>query len=83
MEEFSISVANFLNTRKQDVISNLCRDNAEYAELRKTLNRNLSQSQDIERLKEDIHRLYDIESDYLYLQGFKDCIRLLRFIEAL
>jgi len=83
MEIFTKSVADFFNTRKQDVISNLNRDNAEYAELRKTLNNDLSQSQDFERLKEDIHRLYDIESDYLYLQGFKDCISLLRLIEAL
>ena len=81
MNTFTNLMTEFLIMRKQDVISVLFKDNAEYTELRQALNNYTSQ--DIENFKEDIHRLYDIESDYLYLQGFKDCIQLLRFIEAL
>jgi len=67
-------MTDFLFESKQDAISVLIKDNAEYAELRQTLSKDVSQ--DFERFKEDIHRFYDIESDMLYIQGF---IKLLLF----
>ena len=71
----------FLTERKQDAISTLSKNNLEYADLRQTLNNNISQG--FENIKEGIYRLHDIESDFLYLQGFKDCICLLKLIEIL
>lgn len=81
MDTFTQQIINLFNANKQDTISALNKNNAEYADLRKRLSKDVSQ--DIEQLKEDMHRIYDIESETLYLQGFKDCIRLLRFIEIL
>ena len=80
MDIFTNRMTELLITRKEDAISALFRDSVEYADLRKTLNRNTAQS--VEQVKEDIHRLY-MEGDFIYLQGFKDCIRLLQFLEVL
>ena len=81
MDAFINRMTDFLIERKQDAISTLNKNNTEYADLRQTINKDIAQG--FEHIKEKIYRLHDIESDFLYLQGFKDCIMLLRLIEIL
>jgi len=81
MNTFTSRITDFLIKQKQDAILTLFKDNEEYSDLRKTLNSEMAMS--FEQVKEDMHRLYDMESDMLYLQGFKDCIQLLKLIEVL
>lgn len=37
----------------------------------------------LEMWKNTVYRLTDMEKDILYLQGYKDCIKLLQFINLI
>ena len=82
---------NYLIDRKQGAISEFSKHDKEYNELnaevaKKGLNlAGLLNGEGLhifENFKEDLHLLNDIQSDMLYLQGYKDCIQLLKLIDA-
>jgi len=74
---------------KQNTISDFNKSNSQHGELSAAINQkglDLGRLLDSEGMqvfegyKEFTHQLYDLESDMLYLQGYKDCIGLLKYI---
>ncbi|OJU08411.1 MAG: hypothetical protein BGN88_07585 [Clostridiales bacterium 43-6] len=39
--------------------------------------------QAFEELREEIFKLHDLETDKVYIQGYKDCIKLLKILNIL
>ena len=92
MNNFENRVTTFLVDYKHDIISDFSKTNTQYEDLREiNAQKGVEVSQLLkddslhvfEAFKENIHELHDLESDMLYIQGFKDCVKLLRFLRLL
>lgn len=89
MNGYEKTLNNFLSENKYKAILNFAKHNSKYRELKGINTRNsiiISQMLNkddlakFERFKENIYTLYDMESDMLYIQGYRDCIKLLKII---
>ena len=92
MNNFENRVTTFLVDYKHDIISDFSKANTQYEDLREiNTQKGIEISQLLkddslhvfEAFKENTHALHDLESDMLYIQGFKDCIKLLKLFRLL
>ena len=92
MDTFTKSILEFFSETELNILKEYKKGNKEYQRLcdeniynsrkLKDIYQKLN-SKDIKLLetwKNTVYRLTDMEKDILYLQGYKDCIKLLQFI---
>lgn len=65
----------------RDINSARVKASGKFENLLKTLNS--KDREFLESYKDEWYLAGSIESEWLYLQGYKDCIKLLKFIEAI
>ena len=95
MDNFTKSVLEFFSEIELNILKEYKKGNKEYQRLcdeniynsrkLKDIYQKLN-SKDIKLLetwKNTVYRLTDMEKDILYLQGYKDCIKLLQFINLI
>ena len=92
-EMFDKKLKDFIADNKNTVLSRLKAVNEEYRQLIEKRNQDstnilaLSCNPTLNELIQDYisfaHDIQDIESDALYLQGIKDCINMLKYIDLL
>ena len=85
----------FLAELKEESIKALKKENITYSELctaHSNIQRNIEEALEnssneildfVESMKENMNEMGAIETDWIYLQGYKDCIRFLKVIKAL
>lgn len=89
MNEYEKNLNNFLTENKYKAILDFAKHNRKYRKLKdintqnsiiisKTLTKD--DLDKFESFKENVYSLYDMESDMLYIQGYRDCIKLLKII---
>ncbi len=95
MDNFTKSILEFFSETELNILKEYKKGNKEYQRLcdeniynsrkLKDIYQKLN-SKDIKLLetwKNTVYRLTDMEKDILYLQGYKDCIKLLQFINLI
>lgn len=95
MDNFTKSILEFFAETELNILKEYKKGNKEYQRLcdenvhnsikMKDIYQKLN-SKDIKLLetwKKTVYRLTDMENDILYLQGYKDCINLLQFINLI
>lgn len=95
MNDFDKAVLNFFANNEQTVLKEyrtyngeykrLCDENKKASITIKELYLNLDETEikAIDEWKNIIYQTTDKEKDFLYLQGFKDCIKLLQLINLI
>jgi len=95
MDKFTQKVMDFFERSKDEALINYNKDNEIYKSLKKTNTLNSIQLEKaitnldqknieiIHNYNESVYKLDDMEKDMLYLQGYKDCVKLLKLIELL
>ncbi len=89
MNEYEKILNDFLAENKYKAILDFAKHNRKYRKLKdintqnsiiisKTLKKD--DLDKFESFKENVYSLYDMESDMLYIQGYRDCIKLLKII---
>lgn len=95
MNDFDKAVLNFFADNEQSVLKeyraydgeykSLCEENKKASIIIKELYLKLDDTEikAIDEWKNIIYQITDKEKDFLYLQGFKDCIKLLQLINLI
>jgi hypothetical protein len=92
VNRYTQQLNDFLIEVKKEAIVSFSKTDTQYRELRKANTQNgldvagllnKEDTQVFDKFREDTYLLHDIESDMLYLQGYRDCIRLLKQIELI
>ena len=95
MDNFTKSILDFFAETELNILKEYKKGNKEYQRLYDENIHNSIKMKDIyqklnskdikllETWKNTVYRLTDMEKDILYLQGYKDCIKLLQFINLI
>lgn len=95
MDNFTKSILEFFAETELNILKEYKKGNKEYQRLYDENIHNSIKMKDIyqklnskdikllETWKNTVYRLTDMEKDILYLQGYKDCIKLLQFINLI